>query len=65
MADEPMNLSVRILKEIRDEIRRTNGQLVATNERIDATNERQSRNSRGGWRDRSSLDFLFLVEDRF
>jgi hypothetical protein len=40
MADEPMNLSVRILKEIRDEVRRTNDQLVATNQRIDATNER-------------------------
>jgi hypothetical protein len=40
MADEPVNLSVRILKEIRDEVRRTNEQLVATNERIDATNER-------------------------
>ena len=40
MADEPVNLSVRILKEIRDEVRRTNEQLVATSARIDATNER-------------------------
>jgi len=40
MADEPMNLSVRILKEIRDEVRRTNEQLVVTNQRIDSTNER-------------------------
>ena len=35
-----MNVGVRILKQIRDEVRRTNEQLVATNERIDATNER-------------------------
>lgn len=40
MADEPMNLTVRVLKEIRDEVRRTNEQLGATNQRIDATNER-------------------------
>ena len=40
MANEPMNLTVRVLKEIRDEVRRTNEQLGATNQRIDATNER-------------------------
>ena len=40
MADEPMNLTVRVLKEIRDEVRRTNEQLGATNQRLDATNER-------------------------
>jgi hypothetical protein len=36
MADEPMNLSVRILKEIRDEVRRTNARIDSTNERLDA-----------------------------
>ncbi len=40
MTDEPVNLSVRILREIRDEIRRTNERLDATNERLDATNGR-------------------------
>jgi predicted nucleic acid-binding Zn-ribbon protein len=40
MADEPMNLTVRVLKQIRDEVRRTNDRLDATNERLDATNER-------------------------
>jgi predicted nucleic acid-binding Zn-ribbon protein len=40
MADEPMSMTVRILKEIRDEVRRTNERLDATNERLDATNER-------------------------
>jgi chromosome segregation ATPase len=35
-----MNLSVRILKEIRDEVRRTNERIGATNDRLDATNER-------------------------
>jgi hypothetical protein len=36
MADAPVNLSVRILKEIRDEVRRTNERLDATNERLGA-----------------------------
>ena len=40
MTDEPMNLTVRVLKEIRDEVRRTNERLDAANERLDATNDR-------------------------
>jgi hypothetical protein len=36
MAEEPVSLTTRILKEIRDEGRRTNEQLVATNQRLDA-----------------------------
>ena len=34
MPDEPVNLSTRILKEIRDEVRRTNERLDAVAERI-------------------------------
>lgn len=34
------DLSIEILREIRDEIRRTNERLDATNARLDATNER-------------------------
>lgn len=40
MAREPVNLTLRALREIRDEVRRTNERLDATNERLDATNER-------------------------
>ena len=36
MAGEPMSITVRILKEIRDEVRRTNERLDATKERLDA-----------------------------
>ena len=43
MTDEPVNLSVRILREIRDEIRRTNERIDATSaslsSRIDAMHE--------------------------
>jgi ABC-type transporter Mla subunit MlaD len=35
MADEPMSLTVRVLKQIRDEVRRTNERLDATNERLE------------------------------
>jgi chromosome segregation ATPase len=37
---EPENLTVRILVEIRDELRGTNQRLDKTNDRIDQTNER-------------------------
>ena len=40
MPDAPVNLSTRILKEIRDEVRRTNERLDTTNERLDAVAER-------------------------
>lgn len=36
MPDEPVNLSVRILKEIRDEVRRTNERIDATNAQLEA-----------------------------
>ncbi|HVU01298.1 MAG TPA: hypothetical protein VHE30_06085, partial [Polyangiaceae bacterium] len=36
MPDDPVNLTVRILREIRDEIRRTNDEIRKTNERVDA-----------------------------
>jgi predicted nucleic acid-binding Zn-ribbon protein len=39
MPDEPVNLTTHILKEIRDEARRTNERLDSTNERLDSTNQ--------------------------
>src|SRR5438270_131030 len=37
------DLTIAILREIRDEIRKTNERLGSTNERLDATNERLDR----------------------
>lgn len=41
--EEPIPLTVTLLREIRDEIRSTNVRLDSTNERLDATNERLER----------------------
>ena len=38
--EEPVPLTVALLREIRDEIRSTNQRLDATNQRLDATNQR-------------------------
>jgi chromosome segregation ATPase len=37
---DPTDVTIAILKDIRDEVRRTNDRLDGTNERIDQTNER-------------------------
>jgi hypothetical protein len=37
---EPTDITIEILKDIRDEIRQTNTRIDGTNERIDGTNER-------------------------
>ena len=40
MPEEPVNLTLRVLQEIRDEVRLLGGRVDTTNERLDATNER-------------------------
>ena len=43
VSDDVADLTVSILREIRDEVRKTNQRLDQTNERLDQTNERLER----------------------